>query len=296
MYNTIVFSINVFEGKKEKGRWGNHKLNYYYLKEQILNIKYNTTDFTEVYVILNCNDQLFDRLQNEPLYDDKIKIIVNPEIINKKRFTGTLSHGIFSNLKYIVENKINFDYFIVISSRNVFKTKISMEIINNHMIHTKTKWLEMSKLNRKFYFNPSYGRYDICDGTTEPGYRSYNSRNLHKLSEPTPQWYFKDKRVKETSWFHKFKKEFDFLIGGKHEALCFTYNVIKNMYNYMINNNEIMNEIYNSKCCIEEIIPQTLGYNLRNNKEDTSFTFLPELILLPRDIDKLKLHNKKFKK
>ena len=103
MYNTIVFSINVFEDNNENGRHGNNKLNYYFLKEKILNIKYNTTDFTEVYVILNCNDIIFDRLQNEKLHDEKIKIIVNPEVINKKRFHGSITRGIFSNLKYIVE-------------------------------------------------------------------------------------------------------------------------------------------------------------------------------------------------
>ena len=288
MYNTIVFSINVFESKDEKDRWGNNKLNYYYLKEQILNIKYNTTDFTEVYVILNCNDRIFDRLQNEPLYDNKIKIIINPEIINKQRFTGTLTHGIFSNLKYIVENKIIFDYFIVISSRNFFKTKISMEIINNRMIHTKTKWLEMSKLNKKFFHNSNYYHYKVCEKTME-----------HECSEPIPDWYFNDNRIKETKWFDKFKNDFELIIGGKHEALCFTNIVIKNMYNYMINNNETMEEIYNNKCCVEEIVLQTLGYNLINNKEDISFTFLPELIKFGRNIDKLdklKLHNKKFEK
>ena len=103
MYNTIVISINVFEDNNVNGKHGDDNLNYYFLKEQIKDIKYKTTDFKEVYVILNCNDKIFDRIQNEGLYDEKVKIIVNPEVINKKRDHGSLTQGIFSNLKYIID-------------------------------------------------------------------------------------------------------------------------------------------------------------------------------------------------
>ena len=285
MYNTIIFSINVFEDNNENGRHGNNKLNYYFLKEQILNIKYNTTDFTEVYVILNCNDIIFDRLQNEKLHDEKIKIIVNPEVINKKRFHGSITRGIFSNLKYIVENKINFDYFVVFSSRSILTKKINLDTIYNNMTHSKIKWQEMIKLNKKFFHNSNYYRYKVCEKTME-----------HECSEPIPLWYFNDNRIKETKWFDKFKNDFELIIGGKHEALCFTNIVIKNMYNYMINNNETMEEIYNNKCCVEETVLQTLGYNLKNNKDDISFTFLPDSVLTARDVEKIKENNKKLEK
>jgi len=295
MYNTIIFSINVFEDNVINGRHGNNNLNYYFLKEQILNIKYNTTHFTEVYIILSCNNIIFDRIQNEGLYDEKIKIIINPEIINKKRFKGSITQGIFSNLKYIVEKKINFDYFVIFSSRNILINKINLDIIYNNMIHSKTKWQEISKLNKKFYYNPNYSCYQLCDGSIEPGYLSFKMKNTGKFIEPIPQWYFNDDRVKTKLWFHKFKNEFEFIIGGKHEALCFTNNVIKNMYNYMINNNETMNEIYNAIFCIEEIVPQTLGYHLRNSKDDISFTFLQNSRLFSRDSEKLRIYNKQFK-
>ena len=292
MYNTIVISINVFEDNNVNGKHGDDNLNYYFLKEQIKDIKYKTTDFKEVYVILNCNDKIFDRIQNEGLYDEKVKIIVNPEVINKKRDHGSLTQGIFSNLKYIIENEIDFDYFIVFSSRNVFTNKINLDIIYNHMITAKSKWDELSKLNKTFFHNPNSNEYSICDGTTEPGYKNYNQRRRRSESAetPHPQWFFNTGRIKNRQWFKKFQNEFDFIIGGKHESLCFTYDVIKNMYRYIINNIDTMNEIYNTNAFVEEIIPQTLGYNLRSNKDDISFTFIPETRLLQRKLDVINRH------
>ena len=87
--------------------------------------------------------------------------------------------------------------------------------------------------------------------------------------------------------------EFDFIIGGKHESLCFTYDVIKNMYRYIINNIDTMNEMYNTNAFVEEIIPQTLGYHLRSNKDDISFTFIQETRLLQRKVDVINRHNSK---
>ena len=106
--------------------------------------------------------------------------------------------------------------------------------------------------------------------------------------------------LKHSLWFNfgpigdkKFQNEFDFIIGGKHESLCFTYDVIKNMYRYIINNIDTMNEIYNTNAFVEEIIPQTLGYHLRSNKDDISFTFIKETRLLQRKVDVINRHNSK---
>ena len=300
MNNTIVISINVFEQDNKRGKHGNDNFNYYYLKEQIKNIKYNTYDFKEVYVILSCNDIIFNRIQNEGLYDEKIKIIINPEIINKRRDHGSLTKGIFSNLMYVIENNINFDYFIVFSSRNVLKRKINLDIVYQNMVNSKNIWDDLSKLNKKFFHNPNYSDFNICDGTVEHGYINYNQRHNGEYNQVLesetshPQWFFNNGRIKNKLWFKKFQNEFDFIIGGKHESLCFTYDVIKNMYRYIINNIDTMDEIYNTNAFVEEIIPQTLGYHLRSGKDDISFTFLPEATLLQRTVRIITKYNEQF--
>lgn len=97
----IIISINVHE-----------KVNF--LLKQLENIKKHV--LLVHYIILNCNDYM-----NNALKDIKLpsNVIINNDIINKKRFTGTLTQGIYSNIKYAITH-YNFKYFIILSSRNLF--------------------------------------------------------------------------------------------------------------------------------------------------------------------------------
>jgi hypothetical protein len=97
----IIISINVHE-----------KVNF--LLKQLENIKKHV--LLVHYIILNCNDYM-----NNALKDIKLpsNVIINNDIINKERFTGTLTQGIYSNIKYAITH-YNFKYFIILSSRNLF--------------------------------------------------------------------------------------------------------------------------------------------------------------------------------
>ena len=98
-YDTII-SINVHE-KPE------------YFKTQLENIKENVK--LSYNVIVNCNDYMYSELKKEQL-----NIIINPETIEKRTFHGSLTKGIFSNKQYVLNANIEFDYFIVMSSRTFF--------------------------------------------------------------------------------------------------------------------------------------------------------------------------------
>ena len=92
----LIISINTHEKK-------------YFLLEQIKNIKYFTKSISNILIIYNCNEYMLNQICD--VSDNKITIIRNPEIINKKRFHGSLTQGIFSNLKYVVKNNnLCYDY------------------------------------------------------------------------------------------------------------------------------------------------------------------------------------------
>ena len=104
----IIISINVHEKPD-------------FLLKQINNIK----DYLKLnyVIILNCNDYMYKELTDKKEFKD---IILNPEVINKKRFTGTLLKGIYSNLELAL-NKYDFKYFLVLSSRNMFYNELTFD-------------------------------------------------------------------------------------------------------------------------------------------------------------------------
>jgi len=83
--------------------------------------------------------------------------------------------------------------------------------------------------------------------------------------------------VINTIWFKEFYKKSHFLIGGKHESLCFPYNVCVNMNQYLNLNKNISQSIYNTTNAVEEIVPQTLAVIC--SKDNYSYTFIPNDII-----------------
>jgi hypothetical protein len=66
---------------------------------------------------------MYNELKNTK-FDDNV--IINQNVINKERNTGSLLKGIYSNIEYILKNKIKFSYFIILSSRNLFYCKMNL--------------------------------------------------------------------------------------------------------------------------------------------------------------------------
>jgi len=144
----IILSINVHE-----------KPNF--LMRQIENIKSFVK--CEFIIILNCNDYMCEELKKISL--PKF-VHINPEIINKVPWTGLITKGIYSNMKYALEH-FNFLYFIVLSSRNMFYNNISpTDLLNNTTRHNPPSDLSMwhwptfskTKLG-EYYLNRSCNLY-----------------------------------------------------------------------------------------------------------------------------------------
>ncbi len=230
---------------------------------------------------------MFNELNKNIIIDDKIKIIINPEIINKRRFHGSITQGIFSNLEYIINNNINFDYFLVLSSRTILTSSLNFEKIKKYMVVTKNIFKEFEKNNIQFIHSPAYAdnipegkrtpkSYRICDPIDSlDGFSVYGYEKNYRGVRPNYKWYFRDPRIVQTNWLKNFKENFKLIVGGKHEGLCFTKSIVLKMYKFSINNNELMDEIYKTKLCVEEIIPQTLACSLSDDG-DFYYTFIKE--------------------
>lgn len=111
----LVLSINIHE-------------NIHFLRKQINNIKQFVK--TSYIIIINANNTMFKELNKYKFITSQKNIIVNPDYFDKKRYHGSILKGIYSNLKYICDN-YEFNYFIVLSSRNLFYREINLNFEND---------------------------------------------------------------------------------------------------------------------------------------------------------------------
>ena len=230
----IILSINVHE-----------KVNF--LLKQLKNIQEHLLN--EYYIILNCNDYMYNELKHIQL---PTNVIINDEVINKNRYTGTLTQGIHSNMVYALEH-FNFKYFIILSSRNLFYKNLSIDNLNkNNKIYTNTK--EIIELNNKQNYNtwhwPSFVNTQIAKYYIEKGLELSNSC---------------------------------------HEGLVFHYFVCQNISLFLEKNENIKNDLFNFKHCVEEFALQTIslyeinkdnmyyGYTTINKSVETNYTIPTDL-------------------
>ena len=121
-YVDIVFTINVHE-----------KLGF--LRKQLDNIQKYV--FVKYVVILNANDLMYNEILKSDLLESHKNVKLYPKFINKNRCHGSLSKGIFLNMEFALNN-YKFEYFVILSSRNLFYNKLNKENNNTLLeIHDK---------------------------------------------------------------------------------------------------------------------------------------------------------------
>ena len=213
-YNTIdiVISINLYKSLAT-------------LKLQLDTIKKHV--LSSYVIILNCNNYMFNLLQNNNILSNNIYI--NPEIINKNVYEGTILHGIVSNMIYAINN-FNFKYFIILSGRTIFYRNITITNLDffykkwkNEEEMIQTQKIEFLNMN---WWWPIFRKTNLAQYYLNKGYRLHNS---------------------------------------EHEGLCFSYNIIKNILNFLVPQLNIMINAFNFKGCIEEFVLQTISYNEFDN-------------------------------
>ena len=128
----VIFSINVHEKKD-------------FLIEQIKNIDdYVSLNYV---IIINSNEYMYNEISNCEFIKSKDNIILNENYFEKKRFHGSLTRGIYLNMKYALNN-FKFNYFIILSSKNMFYNKMTYENYNSLVKITDGKSYEEIDVNK----------------------------------------------------------------------------------------------------------------------------------------------------
>ena len=171
---SCILSINVHEKK-------------HFLLKQIENIHtYVQSDFL---ILLNCNDHMFHELKDHPLPP---YVRIHPDILNKHYDHGSLTRGIYTNMRYALEN-FEFLYFFVLSSRNMFYNAITVQDLMNrdskaHSPHTNLSvwhWPTFTKTKlAQYYLEKSLGMYQSAhEGIV---FSVHVCRNIHNMLEHNP--------------------------------------------------------------------------------------------------------------
>ena len=139
----IIFSINVHEKKD-------------FLIKQIQNIEDNV--LLNYMIIINPNKYMYNEISNCQFIKSKDNIILNKNYLEKKRFHGSLTKGIYLNMKYAINN-YEFKYFIILSSRNMFYNKLTNK--NYNSLVKITDGVTYGKMNVNSWHWPSFLKTEL---------------------------------------------------------------------------------------------------------------------------------------
>ena len=173
-------------------------------------------------ILLNCNACMYYILKYTPL---PANVILNPEIIEKKRFDGSLTRGIASNMEYALKT-FQFRYFIVLSSRTIFYKQLDLENLDR----LQPKLANMEE------------REKVCRGP-------FYSNGWHWPA-------FKQSELAK----HYLKNHFKLYVSA-HEGLCISVCVCRNIIAFFNKYPRIRDNLFHYKYCVEEFALQTIATN-----------------------------------
>ena len=173
-------------------------------------------------ILLNCNACMYYILKYITLPEN---VVLNPEIIEKKRFDGSVTRGFVSNMEYALQ-KYQFRYFIVLSSRTIFYNQLDLENLDR----LQPKWDNMEE------------REKICKGPF-----------------PSMSWHWPT--LKQTALAKHYLERGFKLHKSAHEGLCFSYCVSQNILAFFNKHPNIRDNTFNYNFFLEEFALQTIASN-----------------------------------
>lgn len=217
MHVDAILSINVHE-------------NVPFLIKQLINIQ--TYMRCTYLVILNCNDYMKTELSQVRLPSN---VHIHPRALNKQRFTGTLTQGIYLNMIHSIRIA-SFKYFIILSSRNLFYQALTIHVLNQRQKTATT--IEDLKQST----SPNYHEWHWPTFLTTELAKHYRSSDLH-------------------------------LHGSCHEGLVFHYDVCQNIIRFLERHPSIRDDLFEFPLCVEEFALQTISmYEMNKQNRHYGFT------------------------
>lgn len=141
-------------------------------------------------------------------------------------------------------NNFEFNYFIILSSRNFFYREITDKNIKSFVKICKGP-------QEKYVSGLVYGGGGI----------TYNELKIDK-NKNIEQWHWP--KFKNTELF-KFIQNNNLLFSSSiHEGCCFNLSLVKKIVNFLNTNYLIKNNLFNFNGCVEEFALQSISINLEN--------------------------------
>jgi len=182
--------------------------------------------FCNYAIILNCNDYMFEEC-NKNRNKLPNNVYIHDTILNKIPFHGSIAEGIYNNMVYAMNN-FSFDFFIVGSSRNMFTNELKIE--------------DLMYLVKK-------GKPYIDDNRSWE--EKKNAWHWSKLSKTLLVDYYIDK-----------KKD---MYTSAHEGVVYTENGCRKIVDFLNENQEIRQDLFQFESVIEEFAFQTISMNNGEN-------------------------------
>ena len=232
----IIISINVHE-KPE------------YLLNQIKNIQEYVP--LKKKIILNCNDYMLNEFKDRDIQD----VEVYPKSLSKRTFHGSLTHGIVRNMSHAVNN-YDFDYFLVMSSREFFYNNLNdVRKIEDNIINETTT--QVGKVNYNIPLFYKAGKY--CDPTLPP--KAVSAKNATSDSNLESLWWWpKFRRTKLYQYIESNSLNF---AHSMHEGMCYSGECCKYIMDFFSKNEDIMYDLFEFNGCVEEFALQSISSNFK---------------------------------
>lgn len=216
----IIVSINVHEKPD-------------YFLNQLNNINENL--LLDKQVILSCNDYMFG---HKDLFEEK-GVRVNTEIINKKRYHGSILKGIISNMRLSLK-EYDFEYFLIMSSREFFYRKLeNFDQIKSCLFTDENDTID----------NPYVPYRHSVIGLSKS--KDYN------LSD----WAWPRIREKGLKLFSYLKENNMYISFCMHEGMCLSKSSCEYIINFFDNHKDIELDCFNFEDVMEEMVIQSLCQN-----------------------------------
>ena len=185
-------------------------------------------------VILNCNHYMKRELRKIRLPPNVYKY---PFAVDKQLYTGSIAQGIYLNMIHSIGN-ISFQYFIVLSSRNMFYQELPIRVLNQRQ-KTATTIEDLKQGNPKNYHEwhwPTFLNTELA--------KHYRSNDLH-------------------------------LHSSCHEGLVFHYDVCQNIIRFLETHVSIRDDLFKFPWCVEEFALQTISmYEMNKQNRHYGYTTL----------------------
>jgi hypothetical protein len=205
----IIISINAYR--------------YPALKRVIESCKKHVKD--DFVVVLNNSVELNKTINKEDDYLSLNKnIICNPDCFNKRRFHGSITKGIVSNIDFALNNFNSWEQLIVLSNHTHFIKDVCIEELNDYSIKWTNNWRNKEDV----------GKLKDKKGWHWPHFK--NTKLAKHFWEGVPLW-------------------------GYHEGMTLDKKSCVHINEFFKKEKEIAENLFKTETCVEEFALHTIAIN-----------------------------------